>query len=456
MRNAWRGFLFGLGMFGVGVSWVYVSMHNYGNMPAPLASVAVLIFVAILSLYPAAVGWVQARYFRGVPVVLRLSMFLPALWVIGEWLRGWLLTGFPWLDLGYSQVGAPLSGIAAWLGVYGVSFVTVVSSGLLAAAWQQPGQMFRLGIIAAVLWGGAAACGLVQWVQPQDQTVKVALIQGNIPLRAKWSADALPAILNRYRDLSRQHLDADLIIWPEAAVPTYLHRVAPTFLHELKQDAMANGIDFIMGVVEQEQKNGEWKAYNSVISIGSGEGIYRKRHLVPFGEFLPLKPLLEWLLRYLHIPMSDFSSGPESAPYLKAGGQVVGISVCYEDAFGNEIIDALPRAALLVNVSEDAWFGDSLAPHQRVQMARMRAMETGRFMLRAANTGPSVAIDHRGRIIDRSPQFTEAALLVEVQPMQGQTPYARFGNWLIISSLIAVVLVGTLKSKEKISETQAN
>ena len=441
-RSAWRGFLFGIGMFGAGVSWVYVSMHDYGNMPAPMAAVAVLLFVSFLALYPAVVGWVQAR-FAVSGTARQLLVFLPALWVLAEWVRGWFLSGFPWLNLGYSQVAGPLAGLAPWLGIYGVSLVTALSAGLVALVLRQRGTRRRHYIAGfAVLWAVCWLAGKIVWVQPSGPALKAALVQNNVALNQKWSPEHRAVILQAYLGASRQHRDAGLIVWPEAAIPTYLQYLEPAFVRDLKREAEDHDTDFLIGVVELVTGRARRHVYNSVISVGSTPGVYRKRHLVPFGEFLPLKPLLGWLLNYLHIPMSDFSAGPGGQPSLRAAGQAIGVSICYEDAFGEEVIEDLPQASLLVNVSEDAWFGRSLAPHQRVQMARMRAMETGRPMLRAANTGPSAVIDHRGKVLARSPQFMSYVLTAEVQPMQGTTPYVRFGNWPVVILSAVMLLIG--------------
>jgi apolipoprotein N-acyltransferase len=437
-RAAFRGFLYGLGMFGLGVSWVYVSMHHFGNMPAPLAGLAVILFVAGLALYPLLLGWLQARL-RQPHGSLHWIVVLPSLWVLFEWLRGWLLTGFPWLDLGYSQVAYPLAGYAPWLGVYGVSFFCAVSAGLLAWGAREPKKFLQRSLLPlAVIWAGGWLAGKIEWAQPAGRPLRVTLIQGNIPLASKWRPESRDAIMDRYLELSAQAPKSDLIVWPEAAVPAYLDQVDSGFVESLRRNSRVAGVDFLIGVVERD--NDEGRYFNSVVSIGPQPGIYRKRHLVPFGEFPPLEPLFSWLMRSLQIPMSDFSAGAPDQPPLLAAGQRIGVSICYEDAFGNEIIRALPQATLLVNVSEDAWFGDSLAPHQRLQMARMRAREAGRPMLRAANTGPSLVIDHRGEVIARSPQFQVHALTASVQPMQGATPYVRFGNWPLVLSLVLIVV----------------
>ena len=444
-RAAFRGFLYGAGMFGLGVSWVYVSMHHYGNMPAPLAGLAVLLFVAGLALYPALCGWWQARFFsaRGA---WHAMVLLPSLWVLFEWIRGWFFTGFPWLNLGYSQVSSPLAGYAPWLGVYGVSFFCALSAGLLAWGARAPEKFLKLGLpLFTVIWIGGWLAGKIEWVQPAGNPLQVTLIQGNVPLDSKWRPESRATIMNRYAALSAGAPKSDLIIWPESAVPAYLDEIDSGYLEGLRRISQAARVDFLLGVVERDKDKHHY--YNSVVSISPQPGIYRKQHLVPFGEYPPLEPLFSRLMRNLQIPMSDFSSGSPNQPPLFAAGQKIGVSVCYEDAFGEEVIRTLPSATLLVNVSEDAWFGDSLAPHQRIQMARMRALETGRPLLRAANTGPSVAIDHHGDVMARSPQFQIHALTVSVQPMQGATPYVRLGNWPIVLWVILMAAAAAMGAR---------
>ncbi len=444
-RAAWRGFLFGLGMFGAGVSWVYVSLHNYGNMPAMLAGIAVLLFVAILAGYPALVGWLQARFFKDREF-LRLVLIVPALWTLFEWVRSWFLSGFPWLHLGYSQVDSPLSGYAPWVGVYGVSFAVALSAALLAQGWRERGKFWtRYFPVLVVLWAGGWLAGKAEWVRPVDGAIRVALVQSNVALRDKWSPEYRQVIMDRYLDLSARAPEADLIVWPESAIPGYLDEIEPEFMSRLTKMANDRGTDFVLGVVEQDESRQTY--YNSAVSVGKVSAIYRKQHLVPFGEYFPMKPLLGWLFNSLHIPMSDFSAGPSNQPPFQVAGQKAGVSICYEDSFGEEIIRMLPEATLLINISEDAWFGNSLAPHQRLQMARMRAIESGRPMVRAANTGPSAVIDHKGTVVARSPQFKEFVLSFQVQPMRGVTPYVRFGNWPIVVVLTGIVILGWFRRR---------
>ena len=433
------GLIFGVALFGVGVSWIYVSMNVYGHMAMPLAGLAVLIFVLILSLYPALVGLVQA--YVPARTWVRCCLLIPAVWVLGEWLRGWLFSGFPWLSLGYGQLGGSLAGLAQWFGVYGVSWATATVAGLLAAIATVRGMPQRLGLLGAVavMWALGWLAGQVSWVVPAGDPLKVAVVQGNVPLSQKWGEDGARSLLEMYSSLSMAETDRDLIVWPEAALPLFIDQLPPEFVDSWTQ----HPADFATGILERRTEDGVSRVYNSVLVVSDQRSVYRKQHLVPFGEFLPLPFLLSWLIDHLQIPMSDFSAWPDSQQIIQAAGTRLGISICYEDAFVEEVRRTLPAATLLINVSEDAWFGDSFAPHQRLDMAKMRALESGRPMIRAGNTGVSAIIDHTGTILGETPQFTRTVLRGEVQPMQGATPFVRYGSWPVVTlCLVMVVLIG--------------
>ncbi|MDZ7842208.1 MAG: apolipoprotein N-acyltransferase [Gammaproteobacteria bacterium] len=437
-RAAWLGFAYGAGLFGTGVSWVYVSMHVYGQMPPWMAVGVVIAFVALLSLYPALVGWIHCRVLAGRGLLGAVAG-LPALWALGEWVRGWAFSGFPWLSLGYSQVDSWLGGWSAVLGVYGVSWVVMLSAVALVAAVRHGGRgRWAAVLVAGAFWLGGPALGQVRWAEPDGDAIDVALVQGNVSLDRKWAADQRPQILNRYLTLSNHLEDRDLIVWPESALPFYIHEVDDRVWQSMRR----HPADFVLGLLEQRTDGRSVRTYNSVVAVNETEPqIYRKTHLVPFGEYVPLRPVFGWVIDYLKIPMSDFNAwdGPDQGP-LPAGGTRLGITVCYEDAFPEETAKPLPAAAVLVNVSEDAWFGDSLAPHQRIQMARMRALETARPMLRAANTGVSAIIDHHGNVTAGSKQFEATVVKGSVQPMRGATPYVRWGNaGIVILSVLLIV-----------------
>ncbi len=432
---AWRGWLFGLGQFGVGVSWIHESFR-FSQMAAPVAVLLTGLFVVFLALYPALLGYLLAR-FTPPGDRIRLGLAYPAGWVLAEWVRGWLLGGFPWLNLGYSEVDAPLAGLAPLLGVYGLSWAVALSAGLVALVARERGRSrvaWGLGLV--LLWGAAAAAGRVRWTHDLGKPVSVVLVQGNVPQDVKWLPDQRRRTVERYLSLTRAHWGADLIVWPETAVPAFYHQ-AESVLDELGREASAAGTEVLLGIPVDDPASGRY--FNSVVALGPEDGMYHKRHLVPFGEYVPLKELLGPVLDILQAPVSNFSAGPAHQAPLRVAGQKVGVSICYEDVFGEEVIQDLPEATVLVNVSNDAWFGDSIAPHQHLEMARMRALETGRYLLRATNTGISAVIGPHGTILARSPQFEADALSARVVGREGATPYVRAGNVPVILGVLAAL-----------------
>ena len=440
-----RGFVFGIGMFGVGVNWVFVSMYEYGEVSLPLSLFLTACLVAFLSLFPAFLGYVLARFYNGAgarATALRLALIFPAGWLLFEWIRGWFLTGFPWLNLGYSQLETPLAGLAPLGGVYFVSLAVALSAGWLALLIRAENHRSRAvaAIALLVLWGGAAALNAVTWTQASGEPLRVTLLQGDIPQDIKWLWDMRQPSIELYTALTREHWDSQLIVWPESALPE-MYDEAKDLLDGLEQEARAHHSDLLIGVLYEDAASGRY--YNSMVSVGSGRQFYHKHHLVPFTEYLPLQNVLGGIVDFMQVPMSDFSAGPAVQAPLAVAGQRAGISICYEDAFGEEVIRELPKATLLVNVSNDAWFGRSIAPQQHLQIARMRALETGRPLLRATNTGMTAIVDARGRLQAVAPQFTAYALTGEAQPMQGMTPYARFGNYpVVILSTILFIAAG--------------
>ncbi len=425
-RAFWTAYAFGLGMFGAGVSWVYVSLHNFGGMPLPIAALATFLFCAFLALFPAAAGWLQARI--PAPAAVRAGLLVPAAWVLLEWLRSWIFTGFPWLSAGYSAVGWPLQGYAPVLGVFGLSFLTISLAGLawLFFTYNNKKKWAAIGMLLTVLLVGEAL-RQVEWSHPAGEPVSAALLQGNIEQDLKFRPERYAPILKTYAELT-EATSAKLIVLPETAIPRFYDRIEPEYLARLEAVAKRNGGDLLLGV---PYRTGAGEYFNSVLSLGSSaRQAYHKSHLVPFGEFIP--PGFGWVLRVLQIPLSDFSRGGPEQPPIAAAGQRVAVNVCYEDAFGDEIARRLPEATLLVNMSNVAWFGDSLAPAQHLQIARLRAIETGRMHLAATNTGITAAIDRDGRVLARLPQFTAGRLEIAAQGYSGTTPYARYKDWPVV------------------------
>lgn len=420
------GFAWGLGFFLVGVSWVYVSLSVYGDMVPWLAALATLLLCAFLALFPAAVGALQACW--PLPFALRALVLLPLAWSVSEWVRGWIFTGFPWLVIGYSQVPAsPLASYAPIVGVYGVSSLLALTAGLVTWAFtlrRRVALAWAATAIVALGVGGQALRGIA-WTTPDGAPTSVALLQGNVPQDMKWRPENIRATLDAYYRMAAAS-PAQLVVLPETALPLFeadLPRADRTLLIELGRH---HGGDLLTGM-PTGSLDGAY--YNSVISLGTAPGQrYHKVHLVPFGEYLPQRALWGWVLEVLHIPLSDFARGAIDQRPLAVGGQRVAANICYEDAFGEEIIRQLPEASVLVNVSNLAWFGDSLAPWQHAQMSQMRALETGRMMLRATNTGVTAIIDAQGRMLAHLPLFTTGSLRGEIQGYAGSTPYVRWGN----------------------------
>jgi len=433
-RAAALGFAFGLGHFGIGVSWIYISLHEFGMMPAPLAAAATLAFCCYLALFPALVGSLQARICASPP--LRLLVLVPALWTLAEWMRSWLLTGFPWLSAGYSQIDTPLVGFAPIVGVFGLSFAACLLSGLVVLVLTA-GRAARVLAVAAIVLLFSAGQGFraLEWTRPVAAPVRVALVQGNIPQSLKFDPRRYRQTLDTYRRLVLA-AQAQLVVLPETAIPRFLDAVDPRYLEELERNASSRGADILLGVPLREPAG---RMTNSVVTLGSSPPQrYSKVHLVPLGEFVP--PEFDWIVSVLHIPLADFDRGDDVQQPLAAGGAQVAVNICYEDAFGEEIVRQLPKATLLVNVSNVAWFGDSLAPAQHLQISRMRALETGRAMLRATNTGVTAIIDQRGAVIARLPGFTEGVLQGDAQQFTGATPYVGFGNTPLLSTVTLLLL----------------
>ena len=427
------GFAYGLGLMGTGVSWLYVSIAQFGDLGWLFPLLITIGFVALAALYYGLLGWLAGRLQPGRLVVLVL--WLPALWVTVEWLRGWFLTGFPWLQLGYAVIDTPLAAYGPLLGVLGLSWMTVLSAGLLVLSLKDAARRWYGLAGLMLIWGGGWALNQVDWTRANGEPLQVALVQGNIPQAEKWLPEQLTPSLVRYAVESKPHYDKDLIVWPETAVSAFEFQVDEAFLQPLEAELKRQGAHLVYGVVQMDEARERY--FNAMVSLGNPQrDSYHKRHLVPFTEYLPLKSLLWPLVDLFTIPMSDFTAGSDAKPLLQVGPHQVGMSICYEDAFGNEMIQALPEAAYLLNASNDAWFGRSLAPHQHLQIARMRGLESGRYLLRATNTGISAIIGPKGEVVKRSPLLELDVLSGEIRPMTGSTPYARFGNLPLLALLL--------------------
>ena len=445
------GLAFGLGLFCTGMRWIYVSLHDFGGMPAALAVFCTFLLSAILATFPALVGFFQALI--GARAGLQAIVAIPALWAVFEWLRGWVLTGLPWLSVGYAQVpDGPLAAFAPLFGVYGVSLATALAAGLIVSLFVAlMARHGRAALVAAtalaMLFGANYVLTRIEWTQVVGTPISVSLLQGNITQDIKWKPETIEKTLTIYRDLTLAS-KSKLIILPETAFPVFLEQMPEEYLAEFDQHAKQHNADLLIGVPET---TGPTIYHNSVVSFGaSPRQTYRKTHLVPFSEFIPLKWLIGWVYDdLLNMPLADFTAGAVDQKPFYVAGQKIAMTNCYEDIFGEEIIRKLPEATLLANVSNDGWFGRSWGPQQHAQIAQMRALETGRYMLRATNTGVTAIIDHKGRVVRRAPEFTTVALDGMAQGFAGATPYVRFGNFVVVALSLSMLLIAVALRKHR-------
>lgn len=439
------GFAWGWGAFLAGVSWLYVALNRFGGMAAPLAGLAIALFCAYLALYPAlaSVLWLQmwARV-RTQPALLAAAGF-GALWLIGEWLRGVVFTGFPWLALGYSQTPpSPLAGFLPLLGVYGVGGLAAFCAALLGLMWRRrvraPVLLGTLGLVFAF----GAGLRLLPWTTPVGEPVRIALVQTNVAQHLKWDAEHFARLLeDNLRVVEERFAAAQppaVLVLPETALPTLLEYLPPEYLGRLQAAAQVAGGDLVIGAFHRDEAG---HIYNAALSLGRAPSQrYAKQHLVPFGEYSP--PLFGWFYRLASIPMSDQTPGPAHQLPFALAAQQIALNICYEDLFGAELIRTLPQAGMMLNISNLAWYGESWAQAQHLQIARVRALESGRPMLRATNTGMTALVMPDGEVQAQLDEFVSGALEVEVRGYQGMTAYARGGDWpaLLAAALIVLIL----------------
>ncbi|MDG2940996.1 apolipoprotein N-acyltransferase [Exercitatus varius] len=430
----WAAFLWGLSFFAVGTAWLHVSIHQFGGSPLWLSYILVLLLAAYLSLYPVLFAYLIQRF------KVRSVMMFPVLWTFTEFLRGWILTGFPWLQFGYTQIDTPFAGIAPIFGVTGLTFfvmwVSAVVFTVVSALLTSPRKInvaAANSILLLVVAGLASLSSSVNYVKPvEDKTMTVTLAQGNIAQNLKWDPAYLDATLKIYGRLISEHLGkSDLIILPESALPALENRIQP-FFDELKRAVKDSKTEVMIGSVYQNENGG--KLFNSIVLVNEGyqpesAPRYNKHHLVPFGEYVPLETILRPLGSVFNLPMSAFQQGKEIQPSLLTKDHRFNAAICYEIILGAQLQANLKKDTdFLLTVSNDAWFGDSHGPWQHFQMARMRALELGKPLIRATNTGVTAFIDARGKIISSAPQFEETALTARIAPTEGQTPYAALGD----------------------------
>jgi len=437
------GFQYGLGLFIVGIYWIYISLHDFGGMPWWFAGFCTFCLCTFMALFTGLVSWSAKKLNTSFSYAPLLN--LPVLWGLSDWVRSWIFTGFPWLTLGYSQVPySPLAGYIPVIGVYGVSVMTVFLAALIAYWFTKPNMVYKRNSIAAIVLIVVVGniLKIVPWTTPIGEPISVALLQGNTAQDIKWSPETALGTIKQYIQMV-QNSKAQLIVLPETALPVIDSQLDNGVKEALAAHAKSNNGDVIVGMVEHKEtvNNPSGEYFNSALTYGnSPTQSYKKNHLVPFGEFIPLKQVFGWIYRdWLNIPLSDLSRGGTHQKPMQLSNQKVAVNICYEDVFGEEIIRQLPEATLLVNISNDAWYGKSFAAEQHMQFSQTRALETGRMMLRATNTGATAIIDQQGFVLAHAPHDEKNILTGKAQGYQGSTPYVRWGNWPFIIFSFSII-----------------
>ncbi|MDX1444335.1 MAG: apolipoprotein N-acyltransferase [Gammaproteobacteria bacterium] len=443
-RGAWLGFAFGFAWFAVGTHWLYISLHDFGGVPVILAIFLMLGLAAIMAGYYALFGWLLNRYWPATDW-RRYLLAAPALWTLIEWARGWFLSGFPWFSMGYSQVDTWLVGYAPLGGVFLVSLaVVMLAAAIRVAVSASPVLRAVAGlIVASVIFGGYLLQG-VQWTEPTGETIRVALVQGNVPQDEKWLPENRIPTMEKYWRLTEEVIDeADLIIWPEAAIPALYNQVENTYFDQIESELLRPGQRLITGILTYDAERRVY--HNSAVVLGGEERrFYHKRHLVPFGEYFPVPDFVREWLRLMNLPYSDFEAGEGSNALKVSDDLTVAMMICYEAVFGGEVADGADEAQLLVNISNDGWFGDSIGPKQHFQIARMRSVENGRPLLRITNTGISALVEPNGKVVNRLPGFDAVSSVAGTSPRHGGMNVSAW--WAALALLLPAIF---LRRKER-------
>lgn len=451
---AWTGFYFGLGWFGVGISWVHIAIADFGGLPLVFSLLLMLLLVAYLALFPALAGYLNHKWNK----YLGAFALIPA-WLIAETLRGWLLSGFPWLSVGYSQLQGPLASFAPVFGEFGIQFVVLLLASATLFNYRAALFTFVTVVFSALL------LQQVTWYESQNDTIKLALVQGNIEQSIKWQPDNELPTMKKYLELTTRYFEkSDLIIWPEAAVPR-LEILANDFLTEMDMLASSSNTAIVTGLVDYQPETNF--AFNNLVVLGKknqedefghykylSSNRYAKHHLLPIGEYVPFESVLRKLAPIFDLPMSSFSRGTYQQDNLVANGINLSPAICFEIAFPEQIrANLYPDSQFILTVSNDAWFGHSHGPWQHLQIAQMRALEFAMPVIRATNNGVTAVVDSSGDIVAQLPQNVADVLEHELQIVTSATPYKRFGNaitWLLLIMLSSIVFWRHQKTVQKI------
>lgn len=431
-----HGLFFGCGFFGAGAYWIYISIHTFGEAPLAVSLLITTLFILALSLFTALSTYLFSCFKTNLS--FRCLALFPSIWVLAEWLRSWVLTGFPWLFLGYSQVDTQLRAFAPVIGVYGLSFLLVFISAMLIVLLKGARkEKFAMLLLLGLVWLGTKALMHANYTNTLKPPISVSLIQGNIPQSLKWDAEQAAKTLKTYEELNRTQMRHTLIVWPEAAVPIFKSQ-ARTYLNRLNTHLKQKDQILITGIPVDQWPN----FYNGIVMLGIAQGEYFKIHLVPFGEYYPLKWLVSPLFDYLKIPMSDLTPGPSAQPLLDAHGLSIAPFVCYEIAYPQQVLTQAKQAELLITLTDDSWFGNSVAAAQHLEIAQLRALETQRYLLFSTNSGISAIINPNGELIAHLPMNQTGIIHGQIHAVQGLTPLMRWGYTPLAVLILGLLLIG--------------
>ena len=432
-------YAFTLGTFLFGVHWIFFSINDYGHASIFLSAGLVLLFVVLYSSVILPGAYIYARFYRGSDNLAMLAFI--SVWVASEWIRSWLLTGFPWLYLGYGAMGSWLENFSPLLGVFGVSFVCLyISLNLLKLFQKKIDRHFYFTIFLLLL------SPLLERWSFTDVTgnLSASLLQGNVDQNTKWRPENRRQIFGQYVDLSTSEYGRDLIVWPEASL-TFLKESIVSELTAYGKNLDDEGSGLILGIPSLTE-DGYFQ--NTLFGIGKAEGAYIKRRLVPFGEFVPMEKHLRGIISFFDLPMSRNIPGPSVQSPLAINGKDISSSICYEIAYPDLVRNADNDPAFILTVSNDTWFGSSIGPWQHLQLARMRALENERMLIRATNNGITAVVSSRGQVLASLPQFTTGVLRYDLEMRSGKTPFQRFGSWPILFIVVAILVFCAFRTQK--------
>ena len=448
-RAAYFGWLIGFGLFASGASWVYVSINTYGHASPLLAGSLTIAFVAALGLFHALMFWLYARL-RTKHIAFNACVF-SSLWLLNDIFRSFFLTGFPWLFIGDSQLGGPLAGWYPVIGAYGITFIICLSASFIAISLSKRSttNLLATAIVLLGLWLPASALKGIEWTKHTGEELDVALVQLNIPQQLKWKRSQRPKTMQLLQELSAPHWDKDVIFWPETAVPIFYNE-AKRHLRQYDQQGKASTTSVVTGIPYRgwDKELKQAILHNSITAIGNGSGLYHKQKLVPFGEYVPLQDLLRGLIAFFDLPMSNFRKGSETQEKLRIGEHQVAPFICYEVVYPDFVADQAFGSDYLLTISNDSWFGKSIGPLQHLQLAKLRAIENGKYMVRATNNGLTAIINNKGEVTSHAPQFEQAVLEGKVRIFTGATPYTLVGSLPVSLLSIFICVLAFIRNRK--------